>query len=84
MTTFCNIHFFGHTSVKKIKRKTAFHDAGKHSFMFRLCNSRKFYFHSKELNENNFLIKMEGVQNSDYCNTPLSILHLRAPLTMIV
>jgi hypothetical protein len=76
MTKFCHIHFFGHMGIQKIERKTTFHDAGKHSFMFWHCNSKKFYFHSKKFNENNFLIKTEEVQNFDYCNTPLSILHL--------
>jgi hypothetical protein len=84
MSTFCRIHFFGHISVKKIERKTRFHDAGKHYFMFWHCNSKKFYFHSKEFNENNFLIKIEEIQNFDYCNTPLSILRLGAPLAIIV
>jgi len=41
---------------------------------------KKFYFHSKEFNENNFLIKIEEVQNFDYCNTPLSILHFGGTL----
>jgi hypothetical protein len=80
MKMFCHIHFSGHMSVKKIERQTMFHDAGKHSFMFWHCNNKKFYFHSKEFNENNFLIKIEEVQNFDYCNTPLSILHFGGTL----
>lgn len=34
MTTFCQIHFFGHMSVKETERKTTFPDAGKHYFVF--------------------------------------------------
>lgn len=45
---------------------------------------RNFTFIPKNFNENNFLIKIEEVQNFDYCNTPLSILRLGAPLAMLL
>lgn len=69
MTMFFHIHFFGHMSVNKIEGNTKLHDAGKHYCMFWHCNITKFYFYP-EFNENNFLTKIEQVQNCYYFNAP--------------